>query len=167
MGVLCYCMFRQEMWWIMRWKNNFGRKSPSPWLETMDKILAQQSQQPNIIDLCDTKFSPCTFFFHQSFSSLLLLLESVLVFFQRTQNIFFSFFFNTLQISFIHNCFLDCFPSIQIWLLKHLSWTLSRLRTRQNKFAPGNFILSTIFCGFHHHASRKIDALHVFWKEFG
>lgn len=80
---------------------------------------------------------------------------------------FFSLFLNSLQISFIHNCFLDCFPSVQIGLLKHLSWTLSRLRTRQNKFAPGNFILSTIFCGFPHHASTKIDALHVFWKELG
>lgn len=79
---------------------------------------------------------------------------------------FFSpFFLNRLQIYFIHNCFLDWFPSVQICLLKHLSWTLSRLRMRQNKFALGNFILSTVFCGFHHHASRKIDASHIFWKE--
>lgn len=90
------------------------------------------------------------------------------VFLQPTQRLFFpSLFLNSFHISFIHNCFLDCFPLIELRLPKHLSWTLSRLRIRQNKFASGNFILSTIFCGFRHHASKKLDALHVFWKELG
>lgn len=76
---------------------------------------------------------------------------------------FFSLFLNSFHISFIHNCFLDCFPLIE--LILSLLWVLLRCfrSLRQNKFASGNFILYTIFCGFHHHASKNW-MLHMYFE---
>lgn len=108
-----------------------------------------------------------TFFFHRSFSSLLLIMGSVFVFLQPTKGLFFFFslFFEQTSDLFYPQLFLRLIPFSTKCLLKHLSWTFSRLRMRQNKFALGNFILSTVFCGFHQHASRKIDASHIFLKK--